>query len=61
MIDYMFAEYQLNDLIEATQQIAGEWNGDEPGTQEDQAHLANDIIEKATELRDLIKEMKEYL
>jgi hypothetical protein len=39
--------------------IAGEWNGDESGQQEDRANCAGEILEKAEELEKLISEMDE--
>jgi len=48
---------KLKKLIKECEGIAGRWNGDEPGYLEDQAHIANDIIEKANELIVLINEL----
>lgn len=44
-------------VIQWATDIRGNWNGDDAGRQEDQAHQAGDIIEKALELQQLIKEM----
>jgi uncharacterized protein YukE len=48
---------QLEKLIEECKEIAGRWNGDTAGYQEDQAHIAEEIIEKSQELIDLINEL----
>jgi len=48
---------ELLKLIKECEEIAGNWNGDEPGYQEEQASIANEIIEKSTELIDLINEL----
>lgn len=47
----------LNDVAEWAEAIAGEWNGDESGSQEDRAHCAQDIIEKINEIKELVLEM----
>ena len=39
--------------------ITGEWDGDFPGSQEDRAHCADEIIAKIDELKELIEEMRE--
>ena len=46
----------LQKLIKECEAEAGRWNGDEPGRLEDEAHIANEIIEKAKELIALINE-----
>ena len=48
---------ELKKLIKECEEIAGRWNGDEPGYNEDQAHIANEIIEKSNEIIDLINEL----
>lgn len=56
------AQYQsscVDDIIEYAEAIASEWNGDEPGSQEDRAHCANDIIAKCKEIKALLAEMDE--
>lgn len=50
---------ELQTLITQMEEIAGEWNGDEAGRQEERAHIAEDIIEKAKELIDLLEELDE--
>jgi hypothetical protein len=37
--------------------IAGSWDGDMPGSAEDRAGQANEILEKVAELESLIEEM----
>lgn len=51
------AEQAVNAIISWSQDIQGEWNGDESGLQEERAGLANEIEGKANELLELIKEM----
>ena len=48
---------ELNKIKKWAEEIAGEWNGDEPGRQEDRAHQATDILEKVAELEELIEGM----
>ena len=45
---------KLDRLIETLQEISGQWNGDESGSQEDNAHTADDAIEKIEELKELL-------
>lgn len=52
----MIKEHLLK-LKEEAERISGNWNGDNPGFAEDQAHIANEIIEKVDELLDLIEEL----
>lgn len=50
-------EYQIscvNDIAEWAFKIASEWNGKEPGSAEDRAHQADDILAKCQELKELI-------
>jgi hypothetical protein len=37
--------------------VAGNWNGEDSGYQEEQASIASEIVEKANELIDLINEL----
>lgn len=46
-------------LKKQMEEIAGAWNGDEPGQQEDRAHQANDILEKIRELEQLLSDLDE--
>lgn len=48
---------ELKKLIKECEEISGNWNGDNPGYAEEQAGIANEIIEKAGELIDLINEL----
>lgn len=54
-----YFSHQLDDLIAWAESIAAEWDGDNPGSKEDRAHQAGDIIEKAQELQEFIKGMGE--
>ena len=49
----------LHYIVEDALRVAGQWNGDEAGSEEDRAHLANEIVAKADELRELIEGMEE--
>lgn len=49
----------LKEIKKWAENIAGEWNGDESGSQEDRAHQANDILEAVAELEALIEGMEE--
>lgn len=57
MSDEQFWSSYLDDIIAWADEIAGEWDGNEPGRQEDRGHQANDIIQKAQELQQLLLEM----
>jgi len=48
---------ELRKLIKECEEISSRWNGDESGYKEEQSSIANDIIEKAKELIDLINEL----
>lgn len=50
---------ELDFLAKEMEEVAGEWNGDEPGLQEDRSTLAADVAEKARELRRLISEFSD--
>ena len=39
--------------------ISGAWNGDNPGTLEDNAHLANEVLEHITAIEKLIDELND--
>jgi hypothetical protein len=39
------------DFAPYFEEIAGQWDGDNPGRGEDRAHIANDIIELLKELQ----------
>jgi hypothetical protein len=47
----------MDKLKTKMEEISGDWNGDEPGLQEERAHIANDIIEKIEEIEELMKEL----
>ena len=49
---------RLAKLKEALEEIAGEWNGDESGLQEDRAHASQEAIEKIKELEELLTELE---
>ena len=41
------------------EEISGAWNGDNPGTLEDNAHLANEVLEHITAIEKLIDELND--
>lgn len=47
----------LDKLVAVLEDMAGEWNGDEPGSQEEMAHAACEALEKITELKELLVEL----
>ena len=49
----------LKKIKDWAEEISGEWNGDESGSQEERAGQANDILEAITNLEELIKGMEE--
>lgn len=49
----------LSYIIQDAIKVSSEWNGDDAGSQEDKAHAANEIVQKAEELRKLIEELEE--
>lgn len=49
----------LEQIKKWAENIAGQWDGDNPGSAEDRAHQANDILEAVTNLEELIKGMEE--
>lgn len=50
----------LATLRRHCEEIAGQWNGDESGTQEDAATCANEIIEKIDGMLPLLEELGNY-
>jgi hypothetical protein len=53
-----FANLDLKGIRKWAENIAGQWNGDNPGRAEDRAGQANEIIEKVDELIQLINGME---
>ena len=56
-----FTNLELDTLQKWAEEIAGQWNGDEAGIQEDKANVANNIIESVKNLKELIEEMGDLL
>lgn len=55
-------DYQISvikDVVEWADEIAGQWDGDNDGSEEDRAIQADEIMQKANELIELIEGMKE--
>lgn len=47
----------LSKLETELENIAGQWNGDESGSQEDAANAANDALEAIKELKNCLEEL----
>jgi hypothetical protein len=47
----------IEQIKKYAENISGQWNGDEPGLQEDRAGIANEILEKISEIEELLKEL----
>ena len=56
--DEVEREKALQEIIRYAENVAGNWNGDNPGVQEDNAHIANEIIEKCNDVLNLLNEIK---
>jgi hypothetical protein len=56
--DYM--DIDLKHIAEYAEEISGQWNGKDGLRAEERAGIANDIIEKVGELRDLLKELDDF-
>ena len=54
MSDY---EKVIEHIRNRCNEIKGEWNGDEPGKQEDSAMAADELLEKLEEVDQLMKEL----
>lgn len=50
------AERVVKAIINWSQDVQGSWNGDESGRQEQEAHSASEIEDKARELLELIQD-----
>ena len=47
----------LKEIKEYAEQIAGEWNGDDAGVEEDNSNTAEDILEAVKNLEELLTEI----
>jgi len=47
----------LDEMQKYAEEVAGAWNGDEAGTQEERAHTATEILDKVKEIRELLNEL----
>lgn len=54
MSDY---EKVLAYLRQRCEEVRGQWNGDEPGKQEDEANLATHLLELLEEVDSAVKEL----
>lgn len=52
-----FLSLDLQRIKKDAEEIAGQWNGDEPGEQEEKAQCANEVIETIDSLMELLEEM----
>ena len=59
MTDESYWNETLDEMKAWANQITGEWNGDEPGVEEDRAMLAEDILKDINTLRAHINLMEE--
>ena len=59
MSDEKYFNETLDEMANWAESIAGEWDGDWPGVEEDRAHQAQDILEGIAKLKELITEMGE--
>lgn len=48
----------LQKFKEEVEDIAGQWNGDNSGRLEDQAHICLEILDKVKEIEVLIEELE---
>jgi hypothetical protein len=49
----------LESIKKEAEHVAGLWNGDESGTQEDKAHCAIEIIDAVANLEALLTELRD--
>lgn len=47
----------LKEIEDYANEVAGQWNGDLPGTEEERATTAYEILEKLKELKQLLEEL----
>ena len=48
----------LKEIKKYAEKIAGEWDGDLSGVEEDRAHIAGDILDAIQNIEDLLNELK---
>ena len=58
-IELAFMDLDLKGIKKWAENISGQWNGHNPGREEERARQANEIIEKVDDLIDLIQGMEE--
>lgn len=46
---------KIEELKKEMEEISGRWNGEDSGWKEEQAGIANDILEKIKEIEELIE------
>jgi len=51
----------IKEMMLWADEISGDWDGDNPGIEEDRANLAEEITDKTEELHDLIQTMEGML
>ncbi len=49
---------KLEGLKNEMEHIAGEWNGDEPGIQEENSKVALEVIDKINEIKELLEQLR---
>ena len=53
----MRIELTLDMIYQMCGDISSEWNGDEPGTQEDRAHIATETMEQVELIKENLREL----
>jgi hypothetical protein len=50
----------LAQIKKYAEEVAGQWNGDESGRQEEIAQIANDLLERVGEVEKLLSELEDF-
>lgn len=53
----MNIDLTLDMIYKMCGEISGEWNGDEPGTQEDRAYIATETMERVEVIRENLRQL----
>jgi len=56
-----YGELTLNDILKMCEDTMGEWDGDNAGRLEDRASAAQELLNKTSEVLDLIISLEEEL
>ena len=49
--------WTLDYIKQEMDEVAGQWNGDESGKQEEDAQIAKEVLEKVAEIEELLKQL----